>query len=240
MVVEDCTFVNNTGMRADHLINETSFNFATYSTGGLAVIFNNNTDASATVLRCHFINNTASVTKENENDPRPPSFLLVGHGGAILLRFSSFTKNTEVSVIDCKFLNNKARYRGGSIYVSLIQHPRNNTVLISNSDFDSSSSNETGGAVTMDIFDTEESNAITIRSTAFRNSTTRDGGGAVSLILEDSLAFTTRVPNSNPTIATFVNCTFDSNICLSGGSAVILASNARVDQSSYSASFVDW
>ena len=223
-------------MRADHLINETSFNLRTYSTGGLAVIFRYSTNARVTVLRCHFINNTASVSKENENDPRSQAFLPFGSGGAIIFRFSLSTNNTKVFVIDCKFSNNRARYRGGSIYVSLLQNPRNNSLLISNSTFDSSFSYGTGGAVTFDIFDIQENNTVTICNTTFKNSSAQDGGGAISLILEDNLA----MASSNPHIATFNNCTFESNECLRGGSAVILVSNARVDQSSYSASFIDW
>ena len=63
------------------------------------------------------------------------------------------------------------------------------------------------------------------------------GGGAVSILRHYPL---TIASDSTRELAEFENCVFQGNSAPTGGSAVGLVSNARVDQPSFSVSFEDW
>ena len=86
----------------------------------------------------------------------------------------------------------------------------------------------------------EENNTITIEDSRFTSSNASEGGGAISLIVEDSLATTNQPTDSDPTLLTVVRSEFRDNYSPTGGSAVGLVSNARIDQVSFVNQFQDW
>ena len=233
--VQNCTFMNNNGSRPDpdrtNVIVTLSF-----SSGGMAMIFDQTSHTSALINGCKFVNNSANIHYLNANDSRPISYTPIGNGGALLARFAN-CHNNNVTIINCTFVNNTAKYSGGCIYTPMIRKAINNTVEISNCVFDSSNATGAGGAVSMDIFDNGETNRMNISDSRFQNNQAWLGGGALSIVHQDSLNQTQGIEG---TIAFLKNCTFDSNQSPTGGSAVGLVSNVRVNQRSPTVSFTDW
>lgn len=86
----------------------------------------------------------------------------------------------------------------------------------------------------------EENNIVSIVDSNFTSCSAGEGGGALSLILGDSLASTSRPSNSNPTLLNVSKTLFHNNSSPTGGSAVGLVSNTRIDQFTFIASFQDW
>ena len=237
--VQNCTFMNNNGSKPDRRFSEGVVINNIYSSGGLLVYFNMTLHTSALISDCHFLNNSASISELNANDPRPISYSPFGSGGAILAQFANCQNNT-VRIVNCTFVDNTAIDRGGSIFVPMIEEAENNTLEISDCVFDSSTTTGAGGAISLGIFDIGENNSMIISDSLFENNRAWFGGGAFSIVLEDSLASTVQTQGSERTIAFLRNCTFDSNYSPTGGSAVGLVSNARVDQHSPIVSFTDW
>ena len=241
--IEDCKFIDNIGNRRDYLANMTIFNFLTFSHGGIAATYNQSSNATLDVIRCMFINNSARINVLNADDPRPRAYFPVGKGSGMFIRFSNHTNNTKMNLINNTFIENLAESNGGSIYISFIHDPRNNSVSISGCTFESSSSFAVGGAIAISVFEVQKNNTVIIEDTVFRNGNASFGGGGVSVILQDSLASTNLAASSNHSdyIVVMKNCTFENNLSPTGGSAVGLVSNARVDQtSSLSTLFINW
>lgn len=199
----------------------------------------NTSYATITVLNCNFSNNAASVNELNSNDPRPQGYTPFGHGGAVAIIITDSSNHTKVKVTWCMFARNSAKHAGGSIYIPIFQYSRNNSVIISNSTFWESTANASGGAISIDIFDVGENNIVEIEDTEFFNGSAF-GGGAISVILQDSLASLTRTGTSHLTVAVLRRCRFVGNYSPTGGSAVGLVSNARVDQLSFTVMVTDW
>ena len=90
------------------------------------------------------------------------------------------------------------------------------------------------------MFDVEENNAVTIENSSFTSCSANEGGGAISLIVEDSLGTTSLPTDSDPTLLTVRGSEFTENRSPTGGSAVGLVSNARIDRVSFVNRFQDW
>ena len=238
-LITNCTFANNTVTRPDLLSNITTFNFRAYTAGGLAITFNGTTGASVTVSNCTFVNNTASVNELNANDPRPQGYAPFGRGGAMAVLITNYSDSNVLNVRNCMFYSNSARYTGGSIYIPIFKLSRNNSVVISNSTFWNCTANATGGAISVDVFDVAENNKVEVVDTDFYTGQAWFGGGAMSIVLQDSLASLTRIVTSNP-IVTLSRCRFERNYSPTGGSAIGMVSNARVDQLSFVVAVTDW
>ena len=238
--VENCVFSNNTDTRADVLAMETAFNFRTHNAGGLGLLYSRVSPAEAIVRGCSFTDNYASFNPFNTNDPRPQSHAPFGHGGGLLIRFAQYTSNVSVVVSDCLFQGNRAIHSGGGIYIAVIQNPSNNHVTIQNTVFLNCTARLTGGALSLQVFDVEQNNTVAVEGSHFEGCSSGTGGGAVSVLLDDNLAATSSTSGDGSTVLTVTDCTFHNNSSPTGGSAVGLVSNARVDQFSFVASFEDW
>ena len=238
--VENCLFTENTNTRPEFNVNLEAGNPISQNAGGLGINFIDNSRAKVTVHNCMFRDNSASVNAINFNDSRPQSYVSFGHGGAMDLRFDSNTSNITVEISNCVFDGNSAIHSGGGIYVSLIHNPRNNHLLIHNSTFINCTSQHSGGSVSLQVFVVEENNSVLVEDSHFQNCSAREGGGAISVILEDTLASTYHNDSDDITILNMVNCTFKNNYSPTGGSAVGLVSNARVDQFSFITRFENW
>ena len=240
-MVTSCVFSDNIGMRPDRTANETTFNFRSHSSGGLAIIlFSFSSNGNITVSHCQFVNNKAGLNARNADDKRPTAYRPFGSGGAMIIRIASSAKSVSVRVVDCSFRKNEGLYSGGSIYIPIIEEPKNNSVLIKDCEFSSSSCrNGTGGAIAIDVFDVQESNVVNITNSNFKDGEAF-GGGAVAVVLHDGLASSHRAPDSRRYIASFSNCTFENNTSVRQGSAVLLLSNARIDQPSFIIYFDTW
>ena len=242
VTVENCLFIDNIGLHAnthrDVFLPSIPQNvsFEPQTSGGLAIIMDRTTSATATVLDCHFIRNNASVNELDRDDPRPHSYVVSGSGGALLFRLLA-TENARIVVENCTFSNNSARYSGGGIYVPVVSQSRNNSVLINNCSFDLNRAIEYGGGIFVDVFSVQENNSVIVNNSFFRNGYAGFCGGGVGIFEEDTLtAFTINSIN----ILTIVNCTFDKNESPDGGSAVGMISRSRVDQPILLTSMRDW
>ena len=237
--IVNCTFVNNFGIRPSVNSDPTVID-REYGFGGLSILFSGTAYATTTVVNCNFTNNTASVNERNSNDSRPQGYTPFGHGGAMVILITDSAHSTQVEVSNCTFEGNSAHSTGGSISIPIFQRSRNNSVIISNSMFNESTANGSGGALSIDVFDVGEDNTVEVVDTMFFNGKAWFGGGAISIVLQDSLASLTRTDTSNPTAAHLKRCRFEANYSPTGGSAVGLVSNARVDQLSLAVTVTDW
>ena len=226
-------------MKADDLrtvFNINSSFIRSYTSGAIAVLDSANS-TQVIVNKCNFINNTASINEANRNDSRIPVFKPIGHGGAIVLRFAGNSHNNSVLVTNCLFKNNSAYNFGGAIYIPLSTGTESNEIVLSNNSFENNKAGTSGGAVILEIFRTGKSSKLYIKDTNFTDNKATFGGGAVSILRHYPL---TIASDSTRELAEFENCVFQGNSAPTGGSAVGLVSNARVDQPSFSVSFEDW
>lgn len=76
----------------------------------------------------------------------------------------------------------------------------------------------------------EEMNSVVVEDSNFTSCSAVDGGGALSLIMEGGFLLSSFV---NPTILRINRTTFNKSYSQTGGSAVGLVSNARIDQFSF-------
>ena len=235
----NCTFVNNFGTRSS-VNNDPAVIDREYGFGGLSILFSGTAYATTTVVNCNFTDNTASVNERNSNDPRPQGYTPFGHGGAVVILITNSAHSTQVDVTNCTFVGNSANSTGGSISIPMFRHARNNSVIISNSLFVESTANGSGGALSINVFDVGENNIVEVVDTTFFNGKAWFGGGAINIVLQDSLALLTRTETSNPTVAHLKRCRFEGNYSPTGGSAVGLVSNTRVDQLSLAVTVTDW
>lgn len=202
------------------------------------VLFDFVSNVEADISDCVFINNTAGVTADESSDPRPHPYGTVGSGGGLTVRFRSAT-NVQVNIANCSFSNNTANYSGGGIYIPFIAQSENNSVLISNSSFEESrAANEYGGGIFVDVFQVKENNSVRVESSVFRNNFAKACGGGVGVFQEDTLT----APSSpySKKILSVVNCSFDNNTALDGGSGVGMVSRSRVDQPLLLSLFENW
>ena len=195
------------------------------------MIFNHTSNIVVNVTNCSFKNNSALLNEINYGDPRPSSYSFTGHGGALLIRFSDFTNNSRVAIENCVFKESYSTYSGASIYISMIQGIKNNTVTVDNCLFESSSCNSSGGAIAIEVFDVNEDQKVYISNTLFYNNSAQYGGGGLNLLFENTLApppSSIAIPEDG--ILTLYNVTFNGNYSPTGGSALGVVSNTRVDQ----------
>ena len=229
-------FMENTGMKVDDLSLVDVF-LHTYTSAAITILHSANS-TQFVIDNCIFINNTAGINEVNINDSRTPAYKPIGHGGAILMRFTYNSHNSSVWVTNCLFKNNSAYHFGGAIYIPLSKGTENNTVVLSNNVFDSNKANTSGGAVEIDVTDNGGGNKLYVRDTNFTNNKAQFGGGAVDVVHQYPLTVASN--SASVELAEFENCVFQGNSAPTGGSAVGLVSNARVDQASFSVSFKDW
>lgn len=86
----------------------------------------------------------------------------------------------------------------------------------------------------------EGNDAITIEDSKFISCCAKKGGGAISLIVQGGPATNNQSTNSDSTLLTVLRSEFRDNHSPTGGSAVGLVSNARIDQVSFVNRFQDW
>ena len=201
------------------------------------MILDSTWNVTANISDCTFINNTAGVTPEQRKDPRPHPYVTVGSGGGLTVRIRE-AQNARVYVMNCRFSENVANYSGGGIYVPFIEQSRNNSILISDSTFIDSYAGEYGGGIFVDVFDVNENNSVIVRNSVFRSSYARFCGGGVGAFQEDTLVAPSSSYGKN--ILVIINCTFDNNTALDGGSAVGAVSRQRVDQALLTTYFKNW
>jgi len=152
---------------------------------------------------------------------------------------TNYSSSNVLNIQNCKFYGNSAKYTGGSIYIRIFKSSQNNSVVISNSTFEECIANATGGAISVDIFDVAENNTVEVVDSNFYTGRAWFGGGAMSIVLQDSLASSARIVTSIP-VVTVSRSTFERNYSPTGGSAVGMVSNARVDQLSFIVAVSDW
>ena len=237
--IANCTFVNNFGRRPS-VNNDPTVIDRDYGFGGLSIFFRGTAYTTVTVINCNFTDNTAGVNELNSDDPRPQGYTPFGHGGAMVILITNSAHSTRVDVTNCMFVGNSAESTGGSISIPIFRHSRNNSVIISNSTFMESTANGSGGALSIDVFDVDENNIVEVVDTKFVNGKAWFGGGAINIVLQDNLALLTRTDTSSQTVAVLKRCRFEGNYSPTGGSAVGLVSNARVDQLSFAVTVTDW
>ena len=151
VLVENCVFEDNTGRRPDFQEDSVS-NFRTHNSGGLALLYSNISHAEAAISNCTFRNNKASRHPNNTNDSRPHTYVPYGHGGALIVRFSTDVNDVTVDLSNCIFMENYAFFGGGAIsIISLISSPSDNRIFIRNSTFNSSKADHTGGAISIRV-----------------------------------------------------------------------------------------
>ena len=208
--------------------------------GGLAIIFTGTSNSTVTVSNCDFLNNTASVNDRNANDPRPQGYTPFGNGGAMGIIIREASTHNKVDVQNCRYIGNSAKYSGGSVHVSILQNSKNNSLVISNSTFWNSTAEANGGAISVNIFDADEENKVEVVDTDFYNGRAQFGGGALSIVIQESLVSSTRRLTSNPVVTELRRCNFEGNYSPTGGSAMGMVSNARVDRLSFIVNVTDW
>ena len=150
VLVENCIFIDNVGMRPDFRA-DIVFDLQTHNSGGLGLLYTNISQAVATLHNCTFLSNIASRHPRNANDARPQAYVPYGHGGALIVRLSDYTDGANITVSDCVFKDNRALFSGGAVYIVLIGHTSNNRVLFHNSSFNSSIADHTGGAISIQV-----------------------------------------------------------------------------------------
>lgn len=238
VLITNCTFVKNIGTRLDQV--NTAFDYRDITVGGLAIIFDGTSNYSITISNCNFLNNTASVNDRNANDPRPQGYTPFGNGGAMGIIIRDNSTHNKVDVKNCTYVGNSANYSGGSMYISIFQYSRHNSLVISNSTFWNCTAEANGGSISVNIFDADEDNIVEVLDTEFYNGRAQFGGGALSIVVHDSLISSTYRVTGNPVVTELSRCTFEGNYSPTGGSAIGVVSNARVDQLSFIVTVTDW
>lgn len=205
------------------------------------------------------MNNHAVVNVRNRNDTRPDFYRPRGHGGAIVLVFESVADFTA-TIMDTRIVENTAVSSGGAVFISFYDSSANNKVVIRNTSFEENKCDQDGGAISVNTFEFANDNVLIVEDSVFHRNQASIGGGAVSINLQvpkiiSLLAITVckihlysivkdnLVPDRAELInntAIFTHCNFTNNSSPTGGSAVSLVSNARIDQILATTKFIDW
>ncbi len=156
--------------------------------GGLNLLWNKQSIKQVNILvrNCTFINNTAGVNKNNENDTRPNLYIPRGHGGAILAAFNG-TQNHNITIEDSLIMDNEAKFNGGGMFLSFYAGSNNNYIQIRNTKFLNNRCNITGGGISMYTFEVANQNFLRIENTEFYRNRALAGGGACTINLQVSL-----------------------------------------------------
>ena len=174
------------------------------------------------------------------------------------------TWNHTLVIERSHFVNNTALFNGGGVFISIYQDSIGNDIVITESTFEDNSCVHTGGAISMNTFEVANDNILTVKNTSFDRNSAWVGGGAYSLTLQVAIFTSTScklihvyyydlcsifvmqdnlVPEDSALVvnaASFSNCSFTNNSSPTGGSAISLVSNLRVDQIVATSNFTDW
>lgn len=173
----------------------------------------------------------------------------------MVLTFESVSDFTA-AIVDTKIIGNTANSSGAGIFISFYDNSINNKVVIKNTTFEANVCNRDGGAISVNTFQVANDNALIVEDSNFDRNKAVVGGGACSvniqvcnkrniylkyylyIILQDNL-----VPEDAELVnntASFTRCTFTENSSPTGGSAISLVSNSRIDQTLATTNFIDW
>lgn len=145
-----------------------------------------------------------------------------GRGGGVFFVMRGRTRGNNITITNCKFVDNYASSWGGGAYLSLRDNPSNNIILISNSDFINNECESAGGGGIQVSLLTEgvlASNAITFKDCNFIANHAKHGGG-VSLVSTRERKVKNAKTQLNNSIV-FENCTWYRNQAFLGSAVDI-------------------
>ncbi|XP_065897681.1 uncharacterized protein [Dysidea avara] len=233
IAITNCTFSSNIAYKTtdyDPSSDSRPYGFIPFGNGGAIYLrMNNVKNSNVSVSNCRFHNNTA-----------------IHQGGAIVMLPVNSTNNT-LDISGCEFIGNKAlggplRSRNETVNGTDVDDFVNDiNTNFSMTDFITKSLNGTtitdlplsggfGGAIAMGVYGTSMRNKLLVKDSHFSSNIAVFACGAVGLIVRDSLSDVQDGVDSNQ--ATIDNCTFVGNRAFLTGSAIGVASYARVDTAS--------
>ena len=174
------------------------------------------------VSKCNFIDNHATSLPGRSSTlvhQEKTSSRRLGHGAGISLSLKGVSSDNVITLSDCSFKNNSARY-GGAVNINYQDYVQMNQLLVQNCQFTNNVAKDGGGGLFVGIFfyelDTVLGNGVNLESTVFIDNTGMYGGGAhyaISQMLNsDSLQ------NS----LTFSDCEWRGNSAVMGGALVLV------------------
>ena len=190
-------------------------------------------NSTVVISNCHFSHNLATTL------PRASSTLVhqektishhLGQGAAISLTLKGGSYGNNITISDCRFEDNLARY-GGAVNINFQDHATKNRLLFQRCRFIDNHAEDGGGGLFVGIFfyegDTIVGNHIQLENTDFVSNTGAYGGGAhfaISQMRDSNL-----VPNS----ISFSYCSWKYNSAKLGGALLFVpeAWNTFIDGS---------
>ncbi len=194
--IEGTFFLNNTAAIPYSSSSELEVRIGLGSTrygGGLTIfIINESFDTHFSIRNCTFRNNQAFINELNQEDAlrRPQYYIPRGHGGGVLVLFQN-SSNHEVTISDCLFEGNVARFRGGAVAVQFYRGSADlssigrsssfsNTITFQRTHFFDNSCHGYGGGIAGHAFEGSLNNSIIFQDGTMRNNSAVMGGGAIS------------------------------------------------------------
>ena len=181
-----------------------------------------NSNSTVVISNCRFADNHATTL------PRTSLTLVhqektisrrLGQGAAISLTLKGTSSGNNITVSNCVFRNNSARY-GGAVNVNFQDNATKNQLLFQNCTFVDNHAKDGGGGMFVGIFfyeaDTVTRNHIHLKNITFINNTGTYGGGAHFAI--------SQMRNSNlvQNLISFTNCEWKKNSAKLGGALLLV------------------
>ena len=191
--------------------------------GGVYIEFTTNeTETMYIITNCSFIANRApdQFVKYAHSQLVPNgNWRGQGHGGGLDIIFTGLSNRIKVSILNCTFATNTAKW-GGGMYTLFQGNASNNTVLVHNTQFDNNKAYSEGGGINIGFLQVSPShNQIVFMNCSFLNNSADTGGGTSLFAVHAHVK-----PIAGKEIL-FQNCTWSKNMARSSAAVDIAPSH---------------
>ena len=231
LMISDCfgsVLLNNTVFENNKVI-ESELEY-TYGGGGLVIVFipyQKQQKTQYTINNCTFENNSGNIQIQNQSFLRPYDS---EKGGGMKLIALHNSREVNITIFNCVFMNNTASY-GGGLYIRVRDNTSNCNVIVSNSKFIGNNGElYSGGGADVGFNKNEQywhhknefphKNTIRFENVLFEQNKGLIGGGASVYTSSVEEGITSEKKN----FVVFENCNFIKNSG-NGGAAVDIRSN---------------
>ena len=167
--------------------------------GGIHIDFYDSANTSYFIRNCTFLSNAVNYKADS---------ITFVEGGGLSLFFNGNSSDNSVSVSQCNFTNNAAKW-GGGLYSQFQNGASNNSVFVESSCFIKNDAATSGGGVNLGYFSSHSSkNTYTFKHVHFNsNSATYAGGTAIFAQHEHRLQYSTETDCA----IRFIECIWKQN-----------------------------